>query len=347
MSKTKTELLQLMQSKDLDQKTIDSLYNMVRVDPIYINYIADHLEKLGFVEHKSLAKELCTMDQGGVLETAIENTVLEKDFPKQAPFNMIDVCHSKGIILGADVLNYLLHFKPESNTTMGKGEALMRIIMKGIPTTNGDLGASGKKFEIKYNKSRLRGMTGFECMDASSVASTLDEYFIHECDSLGFDAIELIGYESTRWNFVSGKRLKPYLLSDIVKQSGMDPLYACKIFVQAYRKYFNQMTEDEALNLSLSLSKEFKDGSIKEVYGYSNFIYKMCAYSMKYYAKVEDFDGLIILNDQFDAMYITRDFIDQNTLESLSAFIKHNLVITTPSLTSKAGPQGSSFGIAL
>lgn len=344
---TKKEIIDLLQKKDIDEATLESLYNMVRVDKHYIAHVAEHLDKLGFVESNNLAKELCTMDQSGVLETAIDNTIIEDDFPKQVNFNLIDICHTKGIILGADVLNYLLHFKPESHTTMGKGEALMRILMKGTPTANGDLGASGKRFEIKFNKARLRGMIGFESMDASQVATTLDEYFILECKKLKFDAAALIGTDPQRWNFVSGRRIKPYLLSEIVKQSGMDPLYACKIFVQAFRKYFTRMTEDEALNLALSLSKEFGPNGIKERLGYSDFIYKMCAYAMKYYARVEDFDGMIVLNDQFDAMYITREFIETNTLEVLSTFIRHNLKITTPNLSDKAGPQGSSFGIAL
>lgn len=346
---TKESLIELLKkdSLHLDDKTLQDVHNMIKLDPAHLKDVSVYLEKLGFVEHEYLARKILMLDYAGVIDTVIEKTVEEKDLPKQSRFNLINLCHSKGIVLGGDILTFLLNFKPESNTHIGKGEALMRILMKGTPTTNGDLGASGKRFEIKYNKSRLRGMTGFDSMDASNVSKALDEYFLHECKSINFDATDLIGEEPGRWNFVSGKRIKPYLLSEIVKQSGMDPHYACKIFVSAFRKFFNNMTDDEALNLAYSLSKEFTSNGLKERLGYSDFIYKMSSYALKYYAKVEDFDGMIILNDQFDCMYITREFIDTNTLEVLSAFIRHNLSITTPNLGAKAGPQGSVFGIAL
>jgi hypothetical protein len=346
---SKESIIEILQnnSLELDEKTLQEMHNMIKLDPVHLKQVSVHLEKLGFVEHEFLARKICMLDYSGVLTTVIDKTIEEKDLPRQARFDLINLCHSKGIILGGDLLHFLLNFKPESNTHIGKGEALMRVLMKGTPTANGDLGASGKRFEIKFNKSRLRGMTGFDSMDASLVSKTLDEYFIHECDSIKFDARDLIGEEPGRWNFVSGKRIKPYLLTEIVKLSGMNPLYACKIFVSAFRKFFNNMTDDEALNLSYSLSKEFTPNGIKERLGYSDFIYKMSSYALKYYAKVEDFDGMIILNDQFDCMYITREFIDTNTLEVLSAFIRHNLSITTPNLGTKAGPQGSVFGIAL
>jgi hypothetical protein len=346
---TKESLIEILNndSLKLDDKTLEDVHNIIKVDPAHVKLLSEHLQKLEFTEHEYLARKLCLLDYSGVIDTAIDKTIEEKDLPKQQSFNLIDLCHSKGIVLGADVLHYLLHFKPESNQMMGKGEALMRVLMKGTPTMNGDLGASGKRFEIKFNKSRLRGMIGFDSMDASNVSKTLDEYFIHECDSINFDARPLIGDEPGRWNFVSGKRIKPYLLSEIVKQSGMDPHYACKIFVSAFRKFFTHMTESEALTLAFSLSKEFTSKGLKERLGYSDFIYKMGSYAMKYYAKVEDFDGMIVLNDQFDCMYITREFIDTNSLETLSEFIRHNLKITTPNLGSKAGPQGSSFGIAI
>lgn len=344
---TKESIIEVLNSSSLDEATLDAVNTLIRLDMNHVKMVSEYLEKLGFSEHLLLATKICSLDHGNVFDTTIKNTIEEKDIPKQKNFNLIDLCHSKGIIFGSDLLNFLIHFKPQSNQVIGKGEALMRILMKGTPSMNGDLGASGKRFEIKFNKSRLRGMIGFDMMDASQVALTLDEYFIHECKSIGFDATDLIGTDPQRWNFVSGKRLKPYLLSEIVKQSGMSHLYACKIFVQSFRKYFTRMTEAEALSLSLSLSKEFNSYGIIERLGYSDFIYKMCAYSLKYYANVEDFDGMIILNDQFDCMYVTREFINESTLEVLSTYIKHNFKITTPSLTSKAGPQGSAFGISL
>jgi len=345
---TKEEIIELLNKSSLDDMTLEAVHNLIKVDPLNIRYVSDYLQKLEFIEHLKLSHDLCMMDHSGVLDRIIDKTIVEKDFPREKRFNLIDLCNSKGILVDVGLFKYLLDFKPESHIIIGKGETLMRILMKGVPTLNGDLGASGKKFEIKYNKSRLRGQTGFDATDATQVAKALDDYFIHECKAIKFDPTSLIGTDRGRWNFVSGKRIKPYLLSEIVKQSGMNHLYACKIFVQAFRKFFTKMTEDEALNLALSLSNEFNpDGSIKERFGYSDFIYKMCAYSMKYYAQVEDFDGMLILNDKFDCMYITREFIDTSSLEVLCRFIRHNLEITTPNLGSKAGPQGSSFGISL
>ena len=344
---TKESIIKILNNISLDDKTLEEVHNIIKVDPLHVGLLSEHLEKLEFEEHYPLAKSLCTMDHAGVIATVIRRTLEEKDLPKQTKFNLINLCRGKGIAISEETFNYLLHFKQKSNGIVGKGETLIRILMKGTPIPSGDIGASGKKLEIKYNRSRLRGMHGFDTLDASQVAITLDKYFLWECSKIGFDATSLIGTEDNRWNFVSGKRKKPYLLAEIIKQSGMDPKIACGWFVAAFFKYFTVNNFDESYDLVESLSLEFKNGILEERNGYSNFIYKMCAFAMKYYAKVEQFDGMLILNDKFECMYITKEFIFSNDLEVLSAFIRNNLQIITPSLTSKAGPQGSSFGISL
>jgi len=345
---TKESIIEILNNVPLDDTTLEQVHNIIKIDPIHVGLMSEHLQKLEFSEHATLARSLCERDHRGVVATLIRRTIEEKNLPRQKKFDLASLCQSKGIAVSIDLLKYILHFVPTSTVPVGKGEALIRILMKGTPIETGDLGASGKKFEVKFNKSRIRGMHGFDLTNASQVAVALDEYFIYECDKLKFDARPLIGNEPNRWNFVSGKRKKFYLLSEIVRQSGMDPKYACSIFVNAYSLYYSQMKRSEHLNLSLSLAEEFNsDGTLKEEYGYSNFIYKMCAFSLKYYATVEGFDGMIILNSELECMYITKEFIFETSLEELSSFIKENLKVAPPSLTPLAGTQGSSFGISL
>ena len=288
-------------------------------------------------------------------KTAISGKLGLSDFPKQRKFDLREVCESKGVKFDGDILKYMIEYTPEDSTTIiGKGEILIRTLLNGTPSSaKGDMIVSGKRIEVKYNKSRLRGMTGFG--EGMEVAEELDSLFIHACKLKGFKGIEgLIGKDKSRWNFVSGRRMKPYLLSEIVLQTGMKPLEACKLFVRAFGKLFKNMTEFEALDLARSLSKEFKDGIIKEVdeivkgeQSYSFFTYKMCSYAMKYYAKEEDFNGMIVLNENYECMYITRKFIDESSLEDLAEFIRKHFKIVPPSLTPKSGTQGSAFGIAL
>jgi len=354
MSKlTKESLIEVIKNTQFDDKTLEDFYRMVKTNPTNIKDLSKHLELLEFKDHEELSRLICLSDHGDSVKNIIGKTIVESDFPQQKHFSLIALCRLKGINLSPEVLDLLLNHKsPDAKTYVGKGETLMRILMKGTPVNKGDLGANGKRFEIKFNNARLRGVTGYDATDASQVSIALDEMFIHECRSLGFDVKSLIGTEEGRWNFVSDRNARPYLLSEIVAKTGMDPIQACKIFVNAFAKYFTSMTELEALKLARSLSKEFMSTGIKEridgrIQRYSDFIYKMCAYSMKYYAKVEDFNGMIILNDQFDCMYITREFIDDSNLDTLSEFIRLNLCITTPSLTTKAGTQGSAFGISI
>lgn len=344
----KESIIKILNEGTFDDKTLEEVHKkLVKVDPSRVSRISDFFDKLEFKEHEKLANELFSLDQVGSIETVINHTIEEKDISKQIKFNLISLCHLKGIKLRGNVLNFLLHFKPESNQIIGKGEALFRIIMKGTPISPGDFGASGKKFEVKFNKSRLRGLNGFP-NDASGVSVSLDQNFISECDSLGFDAKSLIGTKPERWNFVSGKRKKMYLFNEIVRQSEMNPFRACELFVDSFKIYFTSMTDLEAFDLSNSLAEEFHDKyGIDDKFGYSNFIYKMCAYSMKYYTNVEKFDGLLVIDDEFECIYITKEFIRSASLKELSAFIENNLQITPPNLTSKAGAQGSSFGISI
>lgn len=342
---TKESIIEILNNISLDDKTLEEVHNLIKVDPLHVGQLSEHLNKLEFLEHDELAKKLCIMDHSEVIGTLIRRSIEEKDIPKQTKFNLASLCRSKGIAVDEEVLSKLMHFKPKSTVLVGKGEALFRILMKGTPITTGDFGASGKKFEVKFNRSRLRGMNGFRLSDASQVASTLDTLFIRQCNLLGFDAKRLIGTKPNRWNFSSGSRKKPYLLSTIIRLSGMTPISACKLFVAAFMKYYYKCTKIEIQQLISSLSKEFNSNGVIETKGYSNFIYKMCAFSMKYYARVEGFDGMLVLNEHFDCLYITRKFIDSSSLESLSKFIRENLKIIPPNLTSKAGVQGSSFGI--
>jgi hypothetical protein len=306
-----------------------------------IERLSDHLKTLGFRDHVTLAASICAEDHGGVIDNIINGFLSEEDLPKQKRFNLINLCFSKGIIVGMDVLKFLLQYKEQGSTFFGKGEALMRVLMRGIPTKSGDYEVSGKVFEVKYEKSRLRGMSGFESTDASGVASELDVLFADNPSLLN---------QRHKWNFVSDSRINTlFVFSEIVALYKMDPLAACKLFVQAWQKYFTKMTPEEATDLAICLSEEFDQDMCMYRYetGYSDFVYKMCAYAMKYYAKVERFDYMVVLNNEFDCICITKKFIEESDLDHLSHFIYHYFKITPPSLSQKAAIQGSAFGITL
>lgn len=341
MANTKDSIIQILNTTYLDDKTLDDVLKIISINKKNHQELAELLNTLKFIEYNDLAKNICIRDYGEVVPTLIENTISESDFPKQTRFNIIDLLYSKGVVLGLDVLNFLIHYKHSSpGHVIGKGETLMRILMKGTPSLNGDLLVEDKKYEVKFNKARLRGMTGFNLSDSSQVAISLDLNF--------YDCCTFSILDSNRWNFVSGHRLKPYLFTEAVLNSSKTVLDCCKLFVDSFRWHFSKMTVSEADELALSLSLEFdQDRRLIERLGYSKFIYKMTAYALTYYAKAENFDGMIVLNDLFECMYLTRDFINTESLENLSDFILKNFNITPASLTEKAGPQGSAFGISL
>ena len=341
MANTKDSIIQILNTTYLDDKTLDDVLKIISINQSNYQQLSQLLKTLKFIEYNDLAKNICIRDYSEVVPTLIENTISESDLPKQTRFNIIDLLYSKGVVLGLDVLNFLINYKHSSpGHIIGKGETLMRILMKGTPSMQGDLIVEDKKYEVKFNKSRLKGMSGFYQTDSSQVAIHLDLCFSDCCN---FSVLD-----SNRWNFVSGNRLKPYLFTEAVLNSKKTVLECCEMFVDSFRWHFSEMTIAEEKDLALSLSLEFdQDRRLIERMGYSKFIYKMTAYALKYYAACENFDGMIVLNDEFECMYLTRDFIDNESLEDLSDFVLKNFNITPASLTVKAGPQGSAFGISL
>ena len=336
-------------SHTIDQKSLDTLKDILDVDHKTFRVLSNHLDKLGFKDHENLAFDLCKLDTGNVLGTVIKYKLKEEDLKRQEKFNLVELAYSKGIILGIDVLKKLRDHTPNpGNKIIGKGETLARVLTHGTSIETGDVLISDKNIEIKYNSAKLRGAIGFDMVNAECVAKSLDKNMVLDCAGIGFDAMSMIGTDPARWNFRSGRNSKLYLFNEIVKKSGIPPLTACKTLVRAFREYYTQMTDSEESELAESLSAEFElPYGIKDRIGYSDFIYKLAAYSLKYYAKVENFHGMLVMNDEFTCMYITQEYIQTSSLETLSKFIHKNLKIRPPSLTPKAGIRGSCFGIEI
>lgn len=353
---TRDSIIKMLSSKPYDTATFQEIHNILNSDPETFAYISDAIKSLGFDDHHAITKAIYAKPSIGNITSIVKNKIDVEDLPQQEIFSLNELCAKKGIILGQDVLKNLASVKHVSSKLVGKGETLMRVLMKGSESPyGGDILVEGHKIEIKYSKalsaSRLRGMTGYP-LDASKVETTLDEYFIRECDLVKFDARSLIGTEPGRWNFVSGNKSKLYLLSQILTQSGMAPHKVFQTFVSAFKKYFTRMTDQEEVELIFALSNEHGDYGILELggptrRGYSVFIQKLCAFAMRYYARTENFDGMLILNDELYCMYITREYLENNDLSIIATFINDNLFIAPPNLSYKAGPQGSAFGISI
>ncbi len=309
--------------------------------------ISSFLKTLGFKEHEQMSMHIDKIDEGS-FASIIDNFISDDDIPKQSKFNLYDMFMDKGIFFNSELVEYLTNFKYSSSSIIGKGETLMRILLNGRSSKNNDFAVAEKTYEIKFGKSRLRGMNGFDLTDAHIIAEHLDEYFIRECTYMRFDAVPIIGTDPKRWNFKSGKRNKEYLLDEVMSQSSVDHFTAATLFVEAFSKFYTYMTKEDKSNLSISLWKEFdKSGRIIQREGYSMFIHKLCAYALKYYSRMENFDRLILLNEDLDCLCLTKDFIEKSEIKDLGVFLKNNVRIEPQNLSKKAGIQGSVFGISI
>jgi hypothetical protein len=333
MSKTQ-ELIELLAAGKVDPLVVNFMYSRVVKDAS--RSLSDHLHTLGFANHEKIARELSFLDNDDVLPSIIDpaNTVKDIHFPRQEKFRIADLCKAHGLMMGAEVLDYLINFKHDSNVLVGRGEALMRLLMKGTACTHGDYAADGKIYEVKFNHARLRGMRGYDTTNAANVARALDRYF-----------------GPRNWNFYKSTKTKEktYALATAVDEDpSMAPYKACGLYVRALKEYFTKMTEAEAAELSKSLSEEFcMRKMIHKLGDYPNFAYKLCAFAMKYYANREDFDAMIVLNYRLEAMYISREFIKYSSMASMAKFIRQNIKMTPPGFGEKAAAQGSAFGISL
>ena len=347
----KQELISLISNSQLDETTIKELKNIIKVDRKKVNILSDYLDKLGFSEHLKIARDLCEIDENSIYFCApVLNFDKIKDLKQ---FNLFDHCVSLGLNIKREAFIYLLNLRPESNKLIGKGEALIRILSKGNSSLKGDVKLQTSKIaEIKYNKSRIRGMFGYPG-DASLVTEKLDESFSKECLNIGGqewyeDCLSFFADGTTgHWNFVSSKREKTYMLEDMIEYFGIDYIKAIDMFVESFKEYFIKASKSELQELKNSLIQEFHNNKIikNEYESYSFFIYKMCAFSLKYYQNVEQFDHLIFLNENLECLFINKEFIKNQDIKTIAKFIRNNMKIGTPDLTSKAGPQGSSFSI--
>lgn len=352
---TKQELISLISKSHLDEDTIKELETIITIDRKKINILSEYLEKLGFSKYLKIARDLCEIDENSIYFCIpILNLENIKDLKQ---FNLYDHCVSLGLKIKKEAFIYLLNLKPESNKIIGKGESLIKILTKGTSTIKGDIKLpSSKIVEIKFNKSRIRGMFGYPG-DASQVSEKLDTLFSQECYNIGGqewyeDSLSFFEDSSNNghWNFVSSKREKTYLLEDMIEYFGISPEKAIDMFVDSFKEYFIKASKIELQELKNSLLQEFDKFNKKKIFkiegeSYSTFIFKMCAFALKYYQKVEQFDDLLFIKEDFNCMLIKKDFIKNENLKTIAKFIRNNMKIGTPDLSDKAGPQGSAFSL--
>ena len=269
----------------------------------------------------------------------------------QEKFNLIDVLKHNDINIELAVLKYLLMYKHKSTGLIGKGETLLRIIMCGTNSEKNDFKVGTAKYEVKFGVARLRGMSGFDRTDATLIMEELDRGFLEVGLLNNIRVDDLISAETNRWTFISGKSKKrTFLLESICNRlyPNVAPLTYASIYVKAFAKHFIEMTDQEKKDLTFELSKEFVEGNIPRRKGYSDFVYKLAAFSLKYYQRVEGFDNMMFLNNDLECMYLPASYIKLSDLTSLAQFIRDDFNrLVPPNLSGKAGIQGSSFGIIL
>lgn len=352
MNPSQKSIIKTLRSIELDEHRLNEVQKIISMDLNLVNRLSEHLKGLGFIDHFDLAKRIVTHEDRSDVISLIDNRIYESMLPKQEKFNLVEFLHKKGISLSKKTLKSILMLKCRSSGLVGYGEFLMRLLMKGTGSPlKGDMKVSTDIFEVKcsigkHSRSRLRGMTGYPT-DAYCVSLELDKLFKQSLEHMGFDISNLIDGHASKWNFVSGKRAKPYLLNEIFKLSIMSSVDVLTNFINSLSKYFISMNSQDRLELLYALMPEVSKGEINGKKGYSTFIYILCAYSMRYYMRTEGFDGMIVLNDDLNCVYVTSDFLETNDLSTIAKFIENTFIISPPNLSVKAGPQGSAFGISI
>lgn len=352
MNQSQKSIIKTLRSIELDEHRLNEVQKIISMDLDLISRLSDHLKGLGFVDHFDLAKHIVTHEDETDVRLLMDNRIYEFMLPKQEKFNLVEFLHKKGLPLSKKTLKSILMLKHRSPGLVGYGEFLMRLLMKGTSSPfKGDMKVSADIFEVKcsigkHSRSRLRGMTGYPT-DAYCISLELDELFKRDLQSMGFDISNIGDGHSSKWNFVSGKRVKPYLLNELLKLSIMSNIDVLTNFISSLSKYFIHMNTQDRSELLYSLMSEVGHDGIKGKKGYSTFIYILCAYSMRYYMRTEGFDGMIVLNDDLNCVYVTSDFLESNDLSIIAEFIEDTFIISPPNLSINAGPQGSAFGISI
>lgn len=307
--------------------------------------MVQYLNSIGFVEAESLASKIV----GG--ESVVECHMKIGEVPKLSKFNLFEQAKLAGIDMPRSTFIELSKYKHKSRSLVGKGETLLRILFAGhYSSSTNDFNVGKHKCEVKFGSSRMRGMNGFDKSDASCVMEYMDEWLIAVSKKYKIDVSDCFDMkDDNRWNFVSGKSVNRKMLLDVISRrfnSKLDKGEVALRFVEALSLYYSDMSSVELRTLTSSLKKEFdSDGGIISRRGYCDFIYKIGAFAIKYYQRIEEFDYMFILDDNLDCIVVPASYIKKSSLEELSEFIMDNFRITTPKFSYKARVQGSVFGI--
>jgi hypothetical protein len=228
--------------------------------------------------------------------------------------------------------NWLVNYQWPTTPSMGAGEAALVILLKdGNKPAKGDVGIGSRELEVKGENGRLKGQHGYGTgeMFAKIWYTELSLLMkkVHSSKRIPVPKPGGTEYNCTKTGN-KGWAMNP-IARLLVAEGVVTDKEIAALWRNAIQAVFNKM--------SLSWIGKFvtKTGEVHDVTG---FLTKWLAESAKYYHKIEGFEAILLLNRK--GKFIVINISDFDKLASIVKW-------TPPNFSSRAGSQGSAFGITV
>jgi hypothetical protein len=228
--------------------------------------------------------------------------------------------------------SWLINYQWPATPSMGAGEAALIILLKdGNKPAKGDVGIGNRELEVKGENGRLKGQHGYGTGDQASTV------FYEEFTKLmvkvpAKEKISVPRAGGTEYNATkTGKNgwAANAIARVLVANNAATPDEIASIWQKSIGAVFKDMPTNWVRKFVT------KSGEVHNITGFLN---TWLEESAKYYHKIEGFEAILLLNRK-----------GKFTVIQPSDFAKLGQMVkwTPPNFSSRAGPQGATFGITV
>jgi hypothetical protein len=340
---TKEDLIAIIKEVPLSDKFMAYLARLIDSTSSE-NSVIDNLKARNFDEQsaKQIFSKSVEMDSYKQLRDLVTGQVNSIDFDSLGTEGNLNTFIKK-IGFSDEYIDWLYMYQPpRGGVATGTGENLLCIILKGghVPT-KGDVGTENVNIELKSSNStssgfRLRGQSGYGSGYDVAIAvfkAIADIYG----DALPEDFPDITKDKSIQL-YSNPESLADRYFKDLKSKNIISTSEIADIYTNALKKLFKNYSGD--IKSDIFTPSINSDGSINN----TKLLPRLAALEFKYYAELEPWDVLMVLNYKREYLIIKKDA----TYDELIKVFEDNLkIVGMPNTKPKATSQDSVSKIQL
>lgn len=327
------EIIDKLLSDQINETTLFKIWSLLFINNESKEWFISHINSLNIPKEQSLilTEKIVSYGSQYNIRKYLESKSLDINDYQNKIFNILEYFS----FIEKDLLNFLYSYTWNTSPSIGNGEIFLTLFFKNFKRSPHNCSSdiifySDKeyKLEVKGNCGRLRGQIGFG--DYNALRNHLFESFNSFLKSHNID-FEIL--KSDRfWNFTRNN----WGIEQITKNIPNFKQYKteiCCFIGEAFKKMYIDANFFELVTF-------FYDNIDDNGLFRPDFIKNFAHYSFMYYAKIENFDYMSILDKKGNVLIFHKDdFLKQYELGNIKMII--------PNYSKRAGIQGSVFAIQI